>query len=264
MKLWLPAASSSAHEVDYLLIALTLISAAILVLVFGLMLLFAFRYRAGSLIERGELAKKTWRVETGWTVLTLLIFFGLFVWGANLYLRLYQPPENAMVVYVVGKQWMWKVEHAGGQREINALHVPVNQTIDLVMTSEDVIHDFGIPAFRIKHDVLPGRYETLWFRADKPGTYRMYCDRFCGTDHSSMLGEVIVMTGPDYQKWLEQNGTSGTLVAQGRTLFMRYGCSGCHGGHGTVHAPSLNGVYGSPVTLVDGSVVIPEDRYLRD
>ena len=163
MSFWLPQATTSAPEVDYLIIALLLGSCAILALVFGLILLYMVKYRARSPIDRGALAEKTWRIEIAWTMATLLIFFGLFVWGADLYVRLFQPPPNALKIYVIGKQWMWKVEHPGGQREINALHMPVGRPIQLVMTSEDVIHDFSVPAFRIKHDVLPGRYETLWF-----------------------------------------------------------------------------------------------------
>lgn len=272
MSFWLPQATTSAPEVDYLILALLVMSCAILVLVFGLMLLYMFKYRADSSVDRGALAEKTWRLEIGWTVATLLVFFGLFVWGADLYVRLFQPPTNAMKIYVIGKQWMWKVEHPGGQREINALHVPVDRPVQLIMTSEDVIHDFSVPAFRIKHDVLPGRYETLWFQAERAGIYHLFCTQLCGTGHSSMVGDIVVMSGPDYQKWLEQNGTSETLAQAGQTLFMRYGCSGCHGGNGvggnqsgsTVQAPALAGLYGSPVTLADGSIVTADDRYIRD
>ncbi len=272
MRLWLPAASTSASEVDWLLIALLLISVAVLVLVFGLMLLYMVRYRAGSGLDRGAIAQKTWRLETAWTTATLLVFFGLFVWGADLYLRLYQPPPGALKIYVIGKQWMWKVEHAGGQREIDAVHLPVGRPIELVMTSEDVIHDFSIPAFRIKHDVLPGRYETLWFVADRPGTYHLFCSRLCGTSHAKMVGQIVAMPRQDYQQWLARNGTADTLAVAGKTLFMRYGCSGCHGGNGvggpqagsTVRAPALAGLYGSPVTLTDGRMVIADDRYIRD
>ncbi len=264
MKLWLPAASTTATEVDYLLIALTVMSVAVLALVAGLMVVFLFKYNARSTVDRGLIAKKTWRVESTWTALTLLVFFGLFVWGADLYLRIGQPPRDALTIYVVAKQWMWKSEHVGGQREINSVHLPTGRPVELVMTSEDVIHDFSVPAFRVKHDVLPGRYETLWFQVDKPGSYDLFCTRFCGTAHSQMTGTVVALPGPEYQQWLEQNGTSNSLVADGRTLFTRYGCSGCHGGHGTVRAPSLNGVYGSPVPLADGSTIIADDRYLRD
>jgi cytochrome c oxidase subunit 2 len=272
MRLWLPSAASYASEVDHLLLGLLLLSSVILALVFGLMVVFISRYRHNSGIDRGQIAERTWRVETGWTAATLIVFFGLFVWGAHLFVRLEQPPADAMKIYVVGKQWMWKIEHAGGQREINALHVPVNTPVELVLTSEDVIHDFFIPAFRIKHDVLPDRYDSIWFKATDVGTYHLFCSQFCGTLHASMIGEIVVMSAPDYRHWLEQNGTSESLVAQGQTLFMRFGCSGCHGSNGAgglqsgslVRAPRLAGLYGSPVTLTDGRVVTADDRYIRD
>ena len=269
MRLTLPAASVNAGEVDALLFALLLMSLAVLALVFGLIWLYVIRYRTGNTESRGAIGHKTWRTEIGWTTATLVLFFALFVWGADLYVRLYTPPGDALKIYVIGKQWMWKVEHDGGQREINALHIPVGRPVQLLMTSEDVIHDFAIPAFRIKHDVLPGRYEALWFDAQTPGSYHLFCTQFCGTDHSSMIGEVVVMTLPDYTRWLSQNGSSDTLVAAGQALFTQYGCSGCHqagriGGGGTVRAPSLNGVYGSPVPLADGSTVFADDQYLRD
>lgn len=272
MSLSLPAASVNAPEIDYLLLALLAMSGAVLALVFGLMFLYVIKYRAGSRIDRGAVAKKTWRVETAWTVATLVIFFGLFLWGADLYVRLFQPPANALKIYIIGKQWMWKVEHAGGQREIDALHLPVDRPIELVMTSEDVIHDFSIPAFRIKHDVLPDRYETLWFTAKRPGTYHLFCTQLCGTGHAAMVGEIVAMRAPAYQKWLEQNGTANTLAVAGKTLFMRFGCSGCHGGNGaggsqagsTARAPPLADLYGSPVPLSDGTVVTADDRYIRD
>jgi cytochrome c oxidase subunit 2 len=277
VKLWLPAASENAAAVDYLIWALLAISLAVLALVFGLMFRYIVKYRAGSNLDRGAVAKKTWRIETAWTAGTLLVFFGLFVWGAELYVKLSQPPRDALKIYVIGKQWMWKVEHVGGQREINALHIPTGRPIELVMTSEDVIHDFSIPAFRLKHDVLPDRYETLWFTANRPGTYSLYCTQFCGLNHSKMTGEVVALAPPEFQAWLMKNGGSGTLAAEGRILFMRYGCSGCHGGNGTgggnaeggnaqstVRAPSLQGLYGGPVPLSDGTVVIADDRYIHD
>jgi cytochrome c oxidase subunit II len=272
VNLWLTAASHNAPQVDHLIFALVLISCAVLVLVFGLMLLYMFKYRAGSEIDRGALAEKTWRVETAWTAATLVAFLGLFIWGAKLYVLLFQPPQDALKIYVIGKQFMWKVEHDGGQREIDAIHLPIGLDIQLVMTSEDVIHDFSVPAFRIKHDVLPGRYETLWFRVDVPGTYHLFCTQLCGVDHANMIGAIIAMPKADYQKWLARSDTGETLAAAGKTLFMRYGCSGCHGSDGaggtqsgsTVRAPSLAGLYGSPVTLSNGNVVKADDRYIRD
>jgi len=265
----IPAASANAPESDWLLLALLLISLAVLVLVFGLMLRYMIRYRADSGVERGKVAERTFKFEISWTIATLVVFFGLFVWGADLYARMWQPPTDALRIYVVGKQWMWKVEHPGGQREIDALHVPVDRDIELLLTSEDVIHDFAVPAFRLRRDVLPGRYEAIPFRATEIGAYHLFCDQFCGTDHSRMIGVIYVMSGPDYQNWLARNAAAGGLVAEGRELFTRFGCGGCHNvgpgtGGGTVRAPSLVGVYGSPVPLSDGTVVAADDRYIRD
>lgn len=264
MRLTLPLAASTGAQTDLLLLGLLAVSLAVLGLVFWLMLVYAIRYRHNSPVDRGALAEKSFRFEISWTVATLVIFFGLFIWGSTIYVRLYQPPGNALKVYVVAKQWMWKIEHAGGQREINALHVPVDTPIELIMTSEDVIHDFFVPAFRVKRDVLPGQYETMWFRPDRIGTYHLFCSQFCGTAHSNMIGDVVVMSAQDYAGWLTISGGGKTLASQGKGLFIRYGCAGCHLGGGTVRAPSLVGLYGSPVPLSDGSTVIADDRYIRD
>jgi len=260
----LPIASNFAPTVDHILICLLVISSAMMLLVFGLLWTFMVKYRAGSPIDRGAIAERTWRVEVAWTTATFFVFIGLFYWGADVYLDEYQPPPGTMKISVVGKRWMWKIEYPGGQREIDELHVPVGRKVQLVMTSEDVIHDFAIPAFRVRHDVLPGRYETIWFIADVPGTYDLYCTRLCGAEHSRMRGTVVAMQPADYQRWLEQNGSSGTLVAAGQDLFISLGCSGCHNGGGTVRAPSLYGVYGSPVPLSDGTTVMADEGYLRD
>jgi cytochrome c oxidase subunit II len=265
----LPEASALAGETDWLIASLLGISLLVLGMVVALMGLFIVRYRAASGIDRGKLARRTWRIETAWTAATLVAFFGLFIWGADLFTRIYQPRADPLTINVIGKQWMWKIEYPGGQREINQLHIPIGRNVQLLLTSEDVIHDFGLPAFRVKRDVLPGRYEALWLRADRLGAYHLFCDQFCGTDHASMVGTVTVMTPPEYQRWLEGNATSESLVAQGQALFIRYGCSGCHqagrsGGGGTVRAPSLNGLYMSPVPLADGSTIVADDRYIHD
>lgn len=269
MNLGLPQASVNAHETDALIAGLLIASLAVLALVFGLMLVYVIRFRAGSKLHRGTVAKNTFWIEIGWTAATLVAFFGMFLWGADLYVREQQPPGDALKVYVTGKQWMWKTEHAGGQREINALHLPINRPVQLLMTSEDVIHDFSVPAFRLKHDVLPGRYETIWFTPNKLGTFHLFCTQFCGADHSSMVGKIVVLSAPDFEAWLARTGTAGGLVAEGRALVTHYGCSGCHqveagGGAGVVRAPSLNGLYGSPVPLSDHSVVVADDLYIRD
>ena len=262
-------ASAGARETDWLLGSLFFISCLVIALVLGLMFVYVIKYRAESGLDRGNIARKTWRIETAWTAATLVAFFGLFIWGADLFVRIYAPHANALTINVIGKQWMWKIEYPGGQREINQLHIPIERDVQLLLTSEDVIHDFGLPEFRIKRDVLPNRYEALWLRANRIGTYHLFCDQFCGTDHSAMIGTVTVMSPPDYQRWLEQSGTSEGLVADGHALFIRNGCDGCHqnglsGGGGTVRAPSLNGLYMSPVPLANGSTVIADDRYIHD
>src|SRR6185503_11396151 len=252
---WPPTASGYAREIDFLFGSLVVIGLLTAGLVFFLMLFFANKYRHGANVDRSGTTKKTWRFEVSWTVATLLVFVGLAVWGASTYVHLYNPPENALQIFVLGKQWMWKAQHPGGQREINELHVPARQDVRLVMASQDVIHSFYIPALRIKQDVVPGRYETMWFRADTPGRYHIFCAEYCGTDHAHMGGWLTVLNPREYADWLAQ---------QGQDLFRRYGCSGCHNPGGTVRAPELQGVYGGPVPLSDGTVVTADERYIRD
>lgn len=261
---WPDAASDYARQIDFLFGSLVVIAALTSGLVFFLMLFFANKYRHGSNADRSGTTKKTWRFEVSWTVATLLIFVGLAVWGGSIYVHLYNPPENALQIFIVGKQWMWKAQHPGGQREINELHVPVGQAVRLVLASQDVIHSFFIPALRIKQDVVPGRYETMWFRADQVGRYHLFCAEYCGTDHAHMGGWVTVMAPRDFSNWLRIEGGQMSLAAQGERLFRSYGCSGCHEPGGTVRAPRLEGVFGSPVPLSDGSVVIADERYVRD
>ena len=259
------AASATGMEIDHLIWALLAVSAGMLALVFGLMLLFVIRYRASSPVDRGHPAEeKSWRIEIGWTAATLAAFFGLFLWGDLLYERLYLPPADAFKVFVVGKQWMWKLEYPGGQREINSLHVPAGRPVELILTSEDVIHDFSVPALRVKQDVVPGRYESVWFEATRPGTYHLFCTQFCGTDHAAMGGTVTVLSEADFTQWLGRQDSDGTLAAAGRELFLSRGCDGCHGGRGTVRAPALEGLFGGPVTLADGGTAVADEAYLRD
>jgi cytochrome c oxidase subunit 2 len=262
--IWPDTASAYASQVNFLFGSLLVIGGLTAGLVFFLLLFFANKYRHGSNAHRHEPTKKTWRWEVGWTTASLLIFVGLAVWGGNLYVHLYNPPPNALQIFIVGKQWMWKAQHPGGQREINELHVPAGQDIRLVMASQDVIHSFFIPALRIKQDVVPGRYETMWFRADKVGRYHLFCAEYCGTDHAHMGGWLTVMDPRDFGNWLRRQGGQKTLAAQGEQLFHSYGCSGCHEPGGTVRAPNLDGVFGSPVPLSDGRVVTADERYVRD
>ncbi len=261
---WPDTAAENAGAVNALYVAELGLAGLIVATVVGMMLSFCFRYRRGSAVSRAGLVQTTWRVEVIWTAATLGAFLALFVWGAALYVWLYQTPAGDEEVYVVGKQWMWKAEHPGGQREIDALHVPVDKTIRLVMASEDVIHGFFVPAFRIKRDVVPGTLETIWFKPNKTGIFRLECTQYCGTQHATMLGEIVVLTGADYERWLTEQGVHSSLAEQGRAVYVARGCSGCHERNSTVHAPSLAGLYGTLVHLQDGSVRIADEAYIRD
>jgi len=228
-------------------------------LIFG----FSIRYRKEKNPVATQVEGST-LLEATWTIIPLAIFLLTFVWGALLYFRIYDPPANAMNIYVVGKQWMWKAEHPGGQHEINSLHVPAGRPVQLTMISQDVFHSFSIPDFRVKREVIPGRYTTVWFNATTPGTYHIFCTQYCGTQHSGMIGEVTVLTPDDYQKWLAQSTSGMSLAQNGERLFASMGCNACHSGNAAARGPNLAGVYGSKLTLTDGSQVLVNDAFLRD
>lgn len=263
--LWPSSETAHAHSVDILFLGLLAASLLVLALLFFLLLRFAIHYRAGNMqANRDHRIKKSWRLETAWTAATLVAFLGLFVWGARLYLNLSDPPANAETIYVVAKQWMWKSQHLGGQREINELHIPAGRPVRLIMSSEDVIHSFFVPEFRVKHDVLPGTSEEIWFEPRKAGVFHLFCAEYCGTDHSRMVGRIVVMQEPQFERWMSRQDTTGTLASEGKALFGQFGCGGCHGGNGTVRAPPLEGLYGKRVPLNDGTLQIVDERYLRD
>jgi cytochrome c oxidase subunit 2 len=261
--------SSYATSVDAIFVSLLLLCSGITLAVFAVLIGFCIRYRKGSKADRTNYPSegKQIGIELTWIVIPLVIFIGLFIWAGNVYYEMFSPPSDGLAIYVIGKQWMWKIEHAGGQREINQLHIPVNRNIVLTLTSQDVIHDFDVPAFRVKHDVLPGRYVRMWFKATQPGTYHLFCGQYCGDLHSQMIGSVVAMSDTDYAAWLRNAGTQNTpetLVAEGSRYFHSLGCSGCHEGSQVVHAPSLDGLYQQPVPLQSGQVVVANDDYLRD
>jgi len=263
--LWLPGETAHAGAVDLLFIGLLVSSVLVLLLLFALLLRFAIHYRAGNAdADRNHQIKKSWTWEVSWTTATLVAFLGLFVWSAQLFVNLQAAPNDALPVYVVGKQWMWKVQHLGGQREINELHIPLGPAVRLIMASEDVIHSFFIPAFRIKHDVVPGTTQTLWFRPRRAGVFHLFCAEYCGTDHSRMTGRIVVMEQPAFEQWLARQDVNGTLASGGERLFRQLGCGGCHGAGAAVRAPVLQGLYGKPVPLSDGTIEIADERYLRD
>lgn len=261
---WVTEASAHAASVDRLAAAFILMVVLLSAPVFVLLAVFAFKYRRGKPADRRHRVDRSIWLETSWAVVPFLLTVAFFVWATQLYADLYHPPADGLEIDVVAKQWMWKFEHPGGQREIDELHVPAGEAVTLTMASEDVIHSLYIPALRLKQDVVPGRYTTMWFTADRPGVYRLACAEFCGTDHSVMGGRFVVMTPADYARWLERSDVDGTLAAQGAALFRSRGCSGCHGPSATVHAPPLAGLYGSPVPLADGRVVTADERYIRD
>jgi len=175
-----------------------------------------------------------------------------------------RAPKGAMEIYVVGKQWMWKVQHTTGQREINELHVPVGRPVKLIMTSEDVIHDFSIPAMRVKADVIPGRFVQMWFEPTTPGTYRVFCAEYCGTDHSEMVGQVVVMEPNAYQAWLSGGAVEGSLASTGEKLFADFACNTCHRPDSRGRGPVLQNLFGHPVQLHDGTVVTADESYIRE
>lgn len=256
-------ASTIAPYTDALYFFLIAVSLVGLIFVTVLIFYFSLRYRKDKHPVAVQIEGST-ILEATWTIIPLALFLVVFVWGGLLYFRIYNPPPNSMNIYVVGKQWMWKAEHPGGQHEINALHIPVGQPIQLTMISQDVFHSFSIPDFRVKREVIPGRYSTVWFQATDPGTYHIFCTQYCGTLHSGMIGEVTAMSPADYKKWLDES-TSGTSLAQnGERLFASMGCNSCHSGNAAARGPNLAGVYGSKLTLTDGSQVLVNDAYLRD
>jgi cytochrome c oxidase subunit II len=258
-------ASSVAPEVDALLGFLLLITAFFSLLIAGLIIYLAVKYRHNSDADRSGGEESHLALELVWTVIPVVIVMFIFAWGVKLFYRIKVIPPNAIELFVVGKQWMWKVQHPEGPREINALHVPVGQAIQLTMISEDVIHSFYIPAFRIKQDVLPGRYVKQWFQATKTGTYHLFCAEYCGTLHAGMVGEVVVMEPKDYEAWLAGGGSSpNPMNASGSDLFKSMGCATCHVQTGEGRGPSLQNLFGSKVALDNGQTVVADEAYLRE
>jgi cytochrome c oxidase subunit 2 len=261
---FLPAASESAHRIDALFFALLALTGFVAVAIALLALVFCVKYRRGSPADRSDPPAQFKALEIAWSTIPLAIFVGIFVWGARVYATLYEPADGAMKVFVVGKQWMWRIEHANGRREIDELHLPVDEPVRIVLATEDVIHSFYIPAFRVKQDAVPGRYTALTVTPTRVGTYELHCSEYCGTDHARMGGHVIVMPKAQFARWLEQGAPSGSMAAQGKATFQRLGCSGCHDPRSTVHAPDLAGLFGKAVHLQDGRTVIADEAYLRD
>src|SRR6188474_1947231 len=269
MQSWIPlvpeSASTFSWKVDALYFYLSGVTLFFTLLISAVLIFFVIRYRRRTPYEIPRPVAGSHKLETIWTVIPFVIAMTMFGWGARVYFEQYKPPQNAIEIYVVGKQWMWKLQHATGQREINELHVPVGRKIKLIMTTEDVIHDFFIPAFRTKMDVVPGKYTTLWFEATKPGTYHLFCAEYCGMNHSGMIGSVIVMQPTDFDNWLSGNASQQSPAVAGQQLFQSLGCVSCHGATGEGgRGPALGGVFGSQVFLNNGQTVKADEAYIRE
>jgi cytochrome c oxidase subunit 2 len=258
-----PQASSFAGESDLLFYVLLAFSFGLGLFLTGLVIHYAIKYRSGSKAPRTGRRHRDMRLELAWTGAAIVIAFVIFGWGADLYAERARPPGDALHVIGVGKQWMWKFQHPGGQREINELHVPTGRSVVVELASQDVIHSFFVPAFRVKQDAVPGMNTSVWFKAITPGTYHLFCAEFCGTAHSAMAGWLIAMPPDDYAAWLDKQPATDSPVAEGAALFRALGCSGCHQ-NGTVRAPPLDGIFGKPVALSNASTIIADIRYLRD
>ena len=253
-------ASSVSSRVDNIVLFMLAVSAFFILVIFAAIVYLALKYRRRSDDERPSETHTNYRLEATWIGIPFVLVMVMFFWGAKLYVHFASPPSNAMQINVVGKQWMWKLQHPTGRREINTLHVPLGRPIRLVMTSQDVIHDFAIPAFRIKQDVVPGRYLEEWFTPTQLGEFRLYCNQYCGGFHSRMVGEVYVMTPAQYDAWTTGVPPDDVPAVAGEKLFNQYECSKCHSQRG----PSMAGLYGSRVLLDDGRSVVADDNYLRE
>jgi cytochrome c oxidase subunit II len=257
-------ASTMAARVDNLYFFLLAVATFFTVLIAGLIVYYAFRYRRRAPDDVGVSIHGGLALELTWTIVPAMITVVLFVWGSSVFFAQQRPPDETINIYVVGKQWMWKFQHLDGQREIDELHVPVGRAVKLIMTSEDVIHDVFVPAFRVKADVLPGRYTSIWFQATKPGRYHLFCAEYCGTRHSGMTGEVIVMEPAEYQAWLSGGTGEGSLASAGEKLFADLACNACHRPDSQGRGPVLDGLFGKTVTMQNGENVVFDEAYIRE
>jgi cytochrome c oxidase subunit 2 len=264
-----PSASQFAEELDYFYYTMWGLTFFFSIVVFAIVLWFVYRYRRGNTVNRSKPVHHSNVVEIAWSLPPLLLGLGMFFWAAKMYAREYKMPNDAMEIFVIGKQWMWHAQHSNGVRENNLLHVPVGKPVKLTLISQDVIHSYFIPAFRAKRDALPGRYNQMWFKPTKPGKYRLLCAEYCGTEHSLMGGWVIAMEPTEFENWLANGGDDKkpgrmSMVDRGKELYEQLACGSCHTGADTVRGPSLIAVSGKTVTFTNGSTAKADDEYLRE
>jgi len=258
------SASTMAGRVDALYFFLLAVSIFFSLLIAGLIVFYAIKFHRGDPNAVGGVIHGGMVLEVTWTVVPFLITMVIFVWGASVFFAMSRPPDETLNIYVVGKQWMWKFQHLDGQREINELHVPVGRPVKLIMTSEDVIHDVFVPAFRVKADVVPGRYTHLWFQPNRPGHYQLFCAEYCGTRHSGMIGQVVVMEPSEYQTWLSGGAPEGSLASAGAKLFQDLACNTCHRPDAQGRGPVLEGLFGNTVQLQNGETITVDEAYVRE
>lgn len=267
---WVPLfpeqASTFAWQVDLLYFYLIVVSVVFSIPIVLAIFYFFVKYREKEKYATPDEIHGSIMLETTWSIIPFIVSMTIFLGGAIIYYNQYRMPAEAMEIYVVGKQWMWKFQHGTGQREINELHVPVGRKVKLTMTTEDVLHDLFIPAFRTKMDVVPGRYTVLWFEATKPGKYHLYCAEYCGLNHSGMGGWVYVMPQDEFDNWLAGGGGSNqTPVEAGKELFMnKLGCASCHAAGSGQRGPNLTGVFGTEQRLTTGNSVLADEEYIRN
>jgi cytochrome c oxidase subunit II len=259
-----PQASTFAGQVDAIYFFLVAITVFFVALIFGSVIYFTAKYRRRSITERPPQIHIDMRLEVLWSIIPLILVMISFGWGASVFVTMSQPPENALELRAVGRQWMWKLQHPSGAREINQMHIPVGQPVKIILASEDVIHSFYIPAFRIKMDVVPGRYTAAWFEATREGEFHLFCAEYCGTQHSGMIGRVVAMKPVDYQRWLTAQAVDEPVAVSGERLFQQLGCGGCHQTIATTQGPSLHGLPGRRVRLQSGETVAADEAYIRE
>lgn len=257
-------ASTVAEQVDGLYLFLVGVTAFFTLLIFALIFYFTIKYRRGKAVDRSNPPVSSHKMEAVWIIVPLAIAMVIFGWSTSVYFNQIRSPADAAVYHAIAKQWMWKFQNPDGKREVNELHVPVGRAIRILMTSQDVIHDLYIPAFRIKSDILPGRYTTLWFEATRPGTYHLFCAEYCGTNHSQMTGQVIVMEPDEYERWLAGESAGETPAQAGERLFTQYGCNTCHNETSAARGPSLTGLFGKQVNLQSGQSIEADENYIRE
>ena len=258
------AASTIAPRVDALYLFLVGLTAFMTILIAALVVIFMVKYKRRDPNSIGARIHGGMALEIIWSIIPLVIVLGIFVWATGLFFDIARPPAETMNIYATGKQWMWKFQHLDGQREINELHVPVGRKVKMIMTSEDVIHDLYVPAFRVKADVIPGRYSHIWFEATKAGEYHLFCAEYCGTKHSGMIGRVVVMEPDDFQAWLSGGVQEGSLASAGNKLFQDLACNTCHRPDAQGRGPVLQNLFGKTVTLASGENVVVDEAYIRE